>query len=364
MRKFQWEQIGLVVATLAITCGMDWAVIMDPFRDGKVRYALLAAAGLAAFHLRRANPFAAVFALYGAVLWVWSDMSAFGSLDTLMPFVMFGLALEISRRFTVEGFSNLIGHVALFQACYGLLQIGGIEPWHEIAPKTTWGIEYRGTAIGTLGHYVMLTPFAALGLTYFLHRRKWIRAGICGLVIAISPSTMGVLCALAGTGYLAFRKWPKSSAAAGAAAVAGLAVWYHLEPTGGWLDPNGRLFIWPYAIKAWLQAPWFGFGPGSWSGLYPLWEIPGELQWRQTHSDPLQLLPEYGVVGLAIVAAGLIDAYWRARELPAFLGAWVTVLLVNCSANFIMHLAAFGLPAAWVLTVIYRESIVGDHVDE
>lgn len=362
MPKFQLQQIGLIVAALAITCGMDFEMLADPFRDGKIRYALLAAAALAAYQLRQANPFAAAFALYGAILWVIGGMASWGMLDTVMPFAMFAIALACVQRFTVEGFAKILAHVALGQSVYGLLQIAGIEPFFNLAPKHSMEIDYRGTAIGTLGHYVMLTPFAALGLVYFLERKKWIRAALCALVIALSPSTMGVLCAAAGVGYLLFRRIPKTMAGVATLAVAGLGIWYYLEPTGGWLDFNGRLFVWPYVVKVWLQAPWFGHGPGTWSGLYPLWEIPGDLQWRSAHSDFLQVLPEYGIFGLAIVALGLCHALVKAQDLPAFLGGWLVVLCTNASANFIMHLAAFGLPAAWVLTVIYRESVDGEEL--
>lgn len=354
--KEQTYQYALLAIAVAVLAFMDWGFISDPFRDGRVRYAILGGAGLAAWHLRTAHPFAALFAFYGAFRWILADMGSWGVLEVVMPFLMLFLASEITKNFTLDGFARVVAYVALFQALYALLQVAGAEPWHDLAPKEMNQPDFRGTALGTLGHWTMLSPFVALGLTYFVHSRNWVAAGFCLMAVAVSDSTMGVLSAAAGLGYLAFRKWPRSSCAGALASAAGLAVWYYLEPRGGWLDPNGRLFVWEHAVRVWQMAPLLGHGPGSWMGLYPLWEIPGVMVWAQVHSDLLQVLPEYGALGGLLLASGLIYTAMKLQELPAFVGAWFVLLCVNASANFIFHLAAFGIPAAWVLVVAHRES--------
>lgn len=352
-QTYQWALLAIAVAVMAL---MDWGLIQDPFRDGKVRYALLGAAGVAAWKLREAHPFAALFAFYGAFRWLLADMGSWGVLEVVMPFLMLFLASEFEKNFTVDGFARVVAYLALFQALYALLQVNGVEPWHELAPKDMNQPEFRGTAIGTLGHWTMLSPFVGLGLCYFVHARNWLAAGFCAMAIAVSDSTMGVLATAAGLAYMAFRVWPKLSLAGTFAALAGLGVWYYLEPRGGWLDPNGRLFIWEHAIRVWLQAPVLGHGPGSWMGLYPLWQIPGDLVWAQTHSDFVQVLPEYGALGLLLVAMALIYTALKIHKAPAFIGAWFFLLCTNASANFIFHVAAFGIPAAWLLVVTHRES--------
>lgn len=351
MKRHSCFSFLFAAALVFCMVGMDWTSVGDEFRYGKLRYTILLAAGLACWRLRRANPFLAAFSFLSAFAWVWFDFNSYGTLEGFLPLAVFFIAVRVTDDFTVEGFAKLVAWCAFAQACYGFLQLAHVEPYLHLSALPD-GTSFAGKMIGTLGHYTMLSPFVGLGVCFFLSRKQWLPAAVCALAVGLADSSMGILSTAAGVGYLAFRIWPRRTLAAGVLAVAGMALAKVLLPDAGFLDLNGRAFLWPYGWRAFTMAPYFGHGPGSWLGLYPVWNVPGGLVWAQLHCEPLQLAVEMGLVGIAFVAAMVLNAFCKVAAAAPFLGAWLVLLCVNSLANFPLHMAPFGLVAAWLLVVL------------
>ncbi|RMG42671.1 MAG: O-antigen ligase domain-containing protein [Acidobacteria bacterium] len=129
-----------------------------------------------------------------------------------------------------------------------------------------------------------------------------------------------------------------------------------------------RLSIWPAALKALADAPWFGFGPGGFRSIAPAYAFPvdGSLVryakvFRGPHSDPLGLALAGGLPALllaGVLAGCLLPRIWRAaRRAPAQAG-----LLAGLAA-----LAAHGLaddflaerPAAALLAALFAVALIG-----
>ncbi len=75
------------------------------------------------------------------------------------------------------------------------------------------------------------------------------------------------------------------------------------------INAMGRLTFWTYTIESWLESPWLGKGPGSWS------RETGILIVDHPHNDYLRILHDYGVVGLALFLWSLSAIFarlWRA----------------------------------------------------
>lgn len=357
MKRHSWFSFAFAFCLVLSLVGMDWNNVGDSFREGKMRYAVLTALGLACWRLRRANPFLSAFCFLNGFMWVFNDYNSYGVLDTLMPLTMFFLAVRITDEFTVEGFAKIVAWCAFAQAVYGIAQVLHVDPFLDVAAKAPDLTDFRGKAIGTMGHFTMLAPFVGLGLCYFLSKKKWFPAAVCALCIFLCDSTMGVLSSAAGVWYLAFRYSPKRSLIAGALGVVTLLVAWLAFPGHSFFALSGRAFVWEYGWYAFTLSPYIGHGPGSWLGLYPVWNVPGSMVWAQVHNEYLQLVVELGVLGLFIAGVTIANGLVKAAASAPFLGAWLILLCVNSLANFPMHVATFGLVAAWLLVVLERGDV-------
>ncbi len=99
------------------------------------------------------------------------------------------------------------------------------------------------------------------------------------------------------------------------------------------LETSGRAQMISGALRAWKTAPAFGIGPGMHQNLWPhfaasadgdrdkgLWPSHTNTGWHsyEVHNDWIQLLEEYGIVGLVLVLAALallLRWIWRALRL-------------------------------------------------
>lgn len=85
--------------------------------------------------------------------------------------------------------------------------------------------------------------------------------------------------------------------------------------SGGDVSVTSRVTVWKESLSAWLDAPVFGAGLGGWDTVWPLHEQGVHLfAFSHAHSEPVELLVELGVVGLAGLALLLVG--W-AREVVA-----------------------------------------------
>jgi O-antigen ligase len=91
------------------------------------------------------------------------------------------------------------------------------------------------------------------------------------------------------------------------AATVGVALAGYLTQGAGLYSSPGRLRMWAAYMDWWLAnaSPWFGAGPGSFNWIGPL-TFMDEYQYYWMHNDWLQILFEYGIIGLALSLAILV----------------------------------------------------------
>lgn len=346
---------------IMVTVGVGYLFEIEWFRNGKTQYLLMAAGFWLFFWLREANPFVAAFCAYNFVRWCFAGLPEYGIVDVLAPPACLALGLEIHRRINAEAICKLIAYLALMQAAYAYLQSRGHEPFFD--PKYM-DPKFIGKPIGTLGEHMMLGLFIAMGSIYFFCTGQRWHFLICTAMVLVVGSSTAMIALMAAGLYGLFRWNAKAAAGVSAVSAASLLACSVFWPSIEAFSFSGRLTVWPRAVDAWLNAPIFGNGPGSWSALLPMWradKFATGMDWNQVHNDWLQLLAEQGAIGWLILMVGLIFLLRRAQRLPAQYGAWLVLLAVNALGNFTAHMATFGLIAAWLAVEVWnQEPIQGE----
>lgn len=99
-------------------------------------------------------------------------------------------------------------------------------------------------------------------------------------------------------------------------------------------DSNlNRMRVWNSAQQMILERPFFGFGPGSWSEVYPQFRDPQEWEnLRNAHSFFLHLGAEYGLIALGLILMLALGLTWRAVTEAWSLPHWRAPVVVIASA--------------------------------
>jgi O-antigen ligase len=125
-------------------------------------------------------------------------------------------------------------------------------------------------------------------------------------------------------------------------------------------DVVSRFRVWQVVIAAIRQAPWLGWGLGSFPDLYSLLQPP-DLQFPndKAHSTPLEWVMEIGMPGalgvfamIAIPLGVCLRGCWRRRTdryLPAVAFAGALVPMLHSSIDFSLQMPAIGLMVAALL---------------
>jgi len=357
LRVFTVYLAALAVLSL---CGYDFLSMTDPakedpFRNGQARYMMLGALPLITWALLRVNPYLAAFWGWSFFLWILGNWQAFGMFDLALILCAACLGDAIRVFFKPHHALRTIVALAVAQAAYGLSQRMGFDPFFSFHGR------FANEAIGTLGHFTLLGAFVGLGAVYFFAQSLRRPANLAGFLFCLAGvyachSTMAVLGTAAGVWYVIYRRVPSVAFGSAAIGVAGLGAWKFAQPGAEFFGFSGREVVWPYVVRVWLEKPLTGHGPGYWAGALPTFGITGtnEDRWYQAHNDFLQVLPEQGLVGLAIVLAGLAYFFYRARELPPHYGAFGAALCVGALGNFLFHIPAFGLIGCWLLSLAHH----------
>jgi hypothetical protein len=214
------------------------------------------------------------------------------------------------------------------------------------------------------------------------HRLYWMLAALTlGTALILSASRGGILCAAVVTAPFAWSSLPRRHRlwwAVGAGAT--LSAWLvalNLETVtskfaslageqGATL--SGRIHIWQTAWPAIKDTLLLGAGPGS----EPLTFLRGGTEYFGTltvdrlHSDPLEWLACYGVVGATALSAALLWAggqwVWRYRQaagrsgrrtriIARGAGAGLLVLLLHCMAEFSWHSPAIAVTGLLLVVI-------------
>jgi O-antigen ligase len=185
-----------------------------------------------------------------------------------------------------------------------------------------------------------------------------------GLVLTLSQSSFAAL--LIGLAVLGAMRWSARKAAALAAAllVAG-AAFVLLAPGAVRLDlgssksansaTSGRYDLISGGAGLFADRPLQGWGSGAFPRQYRRAEhVSAERATSASHTIPVTVAAEQGVIGLAVYVALLVCALWRllrgARVVPARAG--VAAALVALLAHTMMYAAFLEDPLAWTLLAV------------
>lgn len=306
----------------------------DPFRDGRTRILIyLGAPLLALVASRKISPILCVlwtwwvwvFAWYGPDNYAWHAV-------VIPPFIVF-----LARWCVILDHRMVIFCLRIsfwIQVLIYLAQTMGWSPQLFDAPVTV--------PMGTLSQFTLFAAFIA-ALTPYAFLRWSPLDGMLGIaVVALTGSAMGL--GSLGVGFcLIFWKSISRRLALATAGLGGaiLGLLWAVLPDNSFMNSSGRTALWPLVWDFAQQRP-YGWGPGSWEGLYPFWGVPRAVagQWLEIHSDWLQLRFEGGWPAVVLAAGYIIGLlYWTRNPLKASVcGA----MAVNALANFPFHFTATG----------------------
>jgi hypothetical protein len=284
------------------------------------------------------------------------------------------------RRAEVGRLAAALCALLIFEAVYGTWSlVHGAESILGIWPRQ----HYLGDATGTFVNRNHFAGLLALGGPFAL---AWLlrgeRADGIAWPLPVRCACAGFLSLLLGAALVA-----SHSRAGLLAAVAGAATWIALGVHGARSGERLELrrSAWLFAIAAGLGAIWLGSGPlierfaelplsrdrfTVWWALFDLpartWVLgagagafgdvfktvqPPQLatSWAYAHNDWLELLLDFGILGLGAIAVA--GALWGSRVLPRRLGALqagalggVAAVAIHALVDFDLHVPGVALP--------------------
>ncbi len=309
------------------------------------------------------------FALVAAQLfWPGSAFRQFALGDNHMAFgfVRPNLGRRASGFFissiSLAGYLEAVGVIALSMACWSRWQ-GWLRGIAGMIAALCWaGVAVTGSRGGYLSTAVSLVAFAALSLV--IVRR--LNPDMFGPAAAIGGILLGAV--LIGAPLLMSKNEMLRQRLT------------LLAGQMGGTQQDARIYNWQAARDQFRQAPWLGTGAGTHLYYGRLFRRP-ELQADpvHAHSDYLELLAEYGVVGGALMALFLITHLWsgwrsisrligieledRYRSRPTALALQVGALsavaayLAHSAIDFNLHIPANALLFAMIFGMLASPGI-------
>lgn len=214
---------------------------------------------------------------------------------------------------------------------------------------TGWRVTMAGVSLYLAGGLLLSASRAAVAATViaisallYLLRRGRRRISFAKLAIVAGVIGVGVLF-LAGAAFL------------------------HKASLLGDVANLNRVVIWRASIDAFLEAPWFGWGLGSYNDIYAIHQpISIPLPNDKAHSTPLEFLVEVGIVG-ALPAFAVCIVPWvicflgglrrpGEREIPAAAFALATVAILHSAVDFSLQMPAIAFVVSTVLGLGWAQS--------
>jgi len=315
--------------------------------------AALVVATVVILALRLESPFLILGGLYAAA-WM-GFVYSFGFLggnpaivftvtDALIALIIgmvFFLAI-LHSRVSAKTIGNIICISALLQAGLAFLQMLDWDPVHRavgaVVQARASGDFTWNTPVGTMGNQNWLGAYLSICLPFFFCRdRRWVQPGMAVALIVLATSTVPVLAALAGICFIAFG-W----LGLGIAGISGLCyvmAFDHGHLTAG----DARLQYWASGLKASFRS-WHsalvGWGPGIG------WAADNHL-----HNGYLQVLFNYGLIGLGLIVGYIASALKSSKTLTAC----VVIIAVNMAGNNPLHVVPCAMLILTVMALIERE---------
>jgi O-antigen ligase len=289
---------------------------------------------------------------------------------TVASFASFVIAVLLTTKRRELSALAVVFIPAAINAALATSQSTGLwTPW-VVDARTALRVRTTGL-IGNpndLGTYLVLPTLAAFAALIAWPHRKWlyVLAVLLLVGIASAQSVTPVIAALGGLFTMALTSSTRRVRLSGLAAVLALVAIAAVHPASrarfarlkesasiGQLPELTSFRVAPAmsALRMFLDRPFVGVGPGSFSALYmtyklrtdeafPEWIRPGSENYGQAHNDHLQVLAETGLPGYAILVASL-----------ALLGS-ITFRTTTQTDGRARFARTFALPAAVAFTLL------------
>ena len=338
---------------------------------------------------------AAVVVLYALQAIYSADFSK-GLQDVCFFLVPFGLVYGLLRD--VEWDRGLLVAVLWIVAleAVAFVAVGSVEQlsrslfWNDqVIRSNEFHTYFRVNSIfwdpNIYGRYLALVAVVAMSALLWARERRdlalltalvgvvWI-----GLVPTFSQSSFAAL--LGGLAVLAALRWSVrwTAAAVAVLAVAGVLVVLldggvsTLSPDRLNVDTGGRANLVSGGLHLFAQRPVHGYGSGSFPKAYREHIDTGDAPVSVSHTEPITIAAEQGLVGLALYAALVLTALWTmAAGLrpslsapPARLAVARAAVLASFAALLVHSMAYAGFfedPIAWVLLAAAASLAAADH---
>lgn len=341
------------------------------------------------------------FTLYAVGRYLTSDIEYLARQELVRvlvyAFLFFALINNLHRQETTQLVSLTLIFLAMAIAFYAIYQFlsGSNRVWHTFKPYLHRG---SGTYIcpnHLAGFLEMLLP---LGLAYTLIGRfKPLTrvflgyaslAILAGIVVSVSRGSWisTVLALLLFFGVLAAHRTYRLPSlvlllcllGAGACLVPQSRVFQDRTRNmfnQGQLQDDTRFVLWQTAIRVWQDNPWWGAGPAHYDYRFRQYR-PDAIQMRpdRAHNDFINALADWGLVGLALVAAswallllGVLKTWGYVRNAPRDLGSkqsssrfafvlgatlGLAAILFHSAVDFNMHIPANALLAISLMALL------------
>ncbi len=333
-------------------------------RAGRTKVFLFAALAVAAVKLARSWHWSVgCFYLWIGAVWLVQGRPDHSIDEIVLITATLFLVPELARRVSLRAFENFAMAAGLLHCIVSVFNLYGIFPFFKVTvPLYTLG----RIPMGLIGQETLLGVFLAfcsgVALYRLLESRHLFYAFLLLFNVAILVACQSVMSALSLLSliplfvlfYVGFL--PFVGVTVGMALLGGLGL--YLFP--GLAGFSGRLVPWHDAWELIKFRPLSGFGMGSW--WITGWEIGRmrkETPWLQLHSDALQGLFQYGIVGMFFVAAlalrvlGKVQFLYlfRERRMVPYIGG-ILVFGVNGLANFPLRITPFGQIFAYCVFVV------------
>lgn len=324
----------------------------DLFRHGKIRWLALFLVPVVFGFLNKKLTWApAFFGSLALFSWVTHDYLIYANFPLTLIFIVLGAACFIVDL-SEDAWGRLLVVSGAFQSITAILQYFGIYYIFTPTKESEFFIP-----VGFMGHESVLGSLLVAAICPALWRKNYVAAALMAVAIVVSYSQMAW--ASFGAVLVLFLWHTVNFRAALGLVVAGLVAFagvLFLLPNSPALSFHGRLFIWPFGIRAIAENPIFGGGIGSWAGSYiPLYkdEILKEFNYHlpyQLHCDYLDFIVEYGLAAFAVLGVALAQFIREFR--PTWLHAVCAALLVNSLGNFPLCLP----PTALIFVVCWARA--------